>query len=94
MSSKLITAEIWSTRNPHQAKAGVVKLLPDTLPGTQIPWAEYQIKSIMHCAGSGNRYFSIMQGGGTGAYPIQNVRNLKVDGVPVELPAFRKSIAE
>jgi len=92
---QVITAELWDTWNEHQARAGVATLLEARTDfKTDIPWARYEVQRVMHCSSNGRRYFSVMRGGASGAHCRENIRNLCVDGVPVELPELGNSVAQ
>ena len=88
-----ITVELCNTWNEHHAKSGQCTLLDDRSRfGT--PWAVYSVSSIGHfSSGSMADYFSIQRGGRIGAHDALNVRNLRVNGIAVNLPAMGRTLS-
>jgi hypothetical protein len=90
---RVITVEIWNSWNEHSARAGACQLLPDSKLNCH--WAVYTVRAIGHySSGSMPDYFSILErGGATGAHCAGNVRNLCIDGQPVDLPAMGREVS-
>ena len=92
-AAQSITVEICDTWNGHHARNGGCQLLRDkSRIGT--PWAIYSVSSIGHfSSASMTDYFSIQRSGRIGAHCAANVRNLRVNGSLVNLPAMGTTVS-
>ncbi len=79
-----ITVEIWSTHNRHAINAGSAMDCGDIQYGS--PWARISIYSISRYSSAQGEYFQI-QSRAIGVHCIPNVRNLRINGVIMNLPA-------